>query len=98
MARRLVLLLGRHDVFFVGLHCPLEELERRARLRGGRKVDEARADFRTTHTFSAYDFECSSTEGANEVAEKVIKAWSVRGSPSAFATMRDKLREQNGRT
>ena len=94
--RCLVLLLDSQDVFFVGLHCPLEELERRARLRGERKVDEARADFQVTHTFGAYDFECNSTESANELAEKAIKAWSVRGSPSAFATMRSKLREQDG--
>ena len=90
--RRLVLLLESQDVFFVGLHCPLEELERRALHRGARKVDEARADFRVTHTFGAYDFECNSIEGASEVASKVIKAWSVRGSPSAFATMRSHLK------
>ena len=90
--RRLVLLLESQDVFFVGLHCPLEELERRARLRGARKVEEARADFRVTHTFGAYDFECNSIEGASEVASKVIKAWSVRSSPSAFATMRSRLK------
>jgi hypothetical protein len=26
----------------------------------------------------------------------VIRAWSVRGSPSAFATMRSRLSEPNG--
>lgn len=91
--RRLVFLLEAQDVFFVGVHCPLEELERRAQLRGNRKVDEARADFQVTHTFGAYDFECNSMEDANEIASKLIKAWSVRGSSSAFATMRSRLRE-----
>ena len=57
--------------------------------------DAARADFQITHTFGAYDFECNPTEGAYELAEKVIKAWSVRSSPGAFATMRSKLREQD---
>ena len=94
--RRLVLLLESQDVFFVGLHCPLDELERRARLRGDRKVDEARADFQVTHTFGAYDFECTLMDGANDVASKLIKAWSARGSPSAFATMRSRLREPDG--
>ena len=35
--RRLVDLLGPFDVFFVGVHCPLPELERRERQRGDRR-------------------------------------------------------------
>ncbi len=39
---RLVALLNDIDVFFVGLHCPLPELERRERERGDRRIGEAR--------------------------------------------------------
>ena len=35
---RLVQLLAPFEVFFVGLHCPLPELERRERARGDRRI------------------------------------------------------------
>lgn len=85
---RLLRLLDGHDVFFVGLHCPLDELERRERARGDRRIGEARADFETTHTFCVYDHECASTEPVAQVAERLIDAWRVRRAPSAFDRMR----------
>jgi chloramphenicol 3-O phosphotransferase len=54
---RLTRLLHAHDIYFVGLHCPLEELERRERARGDRRIGEARGDFETTHGFCSYDLE-----------------------------------------
>jgi chloramphenicol 3-O phosphotransferase len=86
---RLLHVLADFDVFFVGIHCPLEELERRERLRGNRRIGEARADFEVTHTFGRYDFECSSIDGVDLVARRVIDAWLARRMPSAFATMLD---------
>jgi len=86
---RLLHLLADFDVFFVGIHCPLEELERRERLRGNRRIGEARADFEVTHTFGRYDFECSSIDGVDLVARRVIDAWLARRMPSAFARMLD---------
>jgi len=90
--RRLVLSLEGFDIYFVGLHCPLEELERRARLRGSRKVGEARADFEVTHSFGTYDFECSSTEAVGDIAVQLADAWAARNPPGAFGTMLRKLR------
>ena len=84
---RLLRLLDGFDVFFVGLHCPLEELERRERARGNRRTGEARADFEVTHTFGVYDIECSSTEPVDDIAARLVKAWQARGTPSAFARM-----------
>jgi chloramphenicol 3-O phosphotransferase len=92
---RLLLSLEDFDVFFVGLHCPLEELERRSRQRGNHKVSEARADFEVTHTFGAYDFEFASTEAVSVIAAQLVIAWSARTPPSAFATMLRKLRSAN---
>ncbi len=54
---RLLLLLASHDVFFVGLHCPLDELERREVQRGDRRIGDARADHAIAHTFGEYDLE-----------------------------------------
>lgn len=84
---RLVRLLAGFDVFFVGIHCPLEELERRERQRGDRRLGVARTDFEVVHTFGSYDFEVSSTENADVVASRVAAEWQARASPSAFTKM-----------
>jgi chloramphenicol 3-O phosphotransferase len=85
--RRLVGLLAGHDVFFVGVHCPLEELERRERLRGDRRLGEARADFAVTHGFGPYDHECAVTGDVGAVADAVVRAWAGRRAPGAFERM-----------
>ena len=88
---RLLVLLEDLDVFFVGVHCPLQELERRERERGNRRIGEARADFEITHTFGPYDFECSTTGDVNDIASSVIDAWAGRSRPGVFGTMRQAL-------
>ena len=75
---RLVNLLQGSDVFFVGVHCPLEELERREYARGDRRIGEAKADFETTHRFCEYDMEVRSTLPAEENARNIITAWKNR--------------------
>ena len=85
--QRLVRLLYQLDVFFVGVHCPLPELERRELERGDRRMGEARADFEITHTFGKYDFEVLSTLPREENVQAVIAAWKARQHPSAFETM-----------
>jgi chloramphenicol 3-O phosphotransferase len=84
---RLVRLLAPIDVFFVGLHCPLPELERRERQRGDRRTGEARQDHAIIHTFCTYDLEIDSTRPAGENAVAVITAWRARARPSAFTRM-----------
>lgn len=84
---RLLRLLAGLDVFFVGVHCPLAELERRELARGDRRMGEARADYEVVHTFGRYDFECVSTADADAMARSVIAAWNARQSPSAFEVM-----------
>lgn len=88
---RLLRLLDGCDVFFVGVHCPLEELERRERLRGDRRPGEAAADLHVVHTFAGYDFECSSVEPVERNADRVVDAWAARGQPSAFDRLRREL-------
>ena len=82
---RLTETLRPFDVFFVGVHCPLPELERRERQRGDRPVGDARKDFQTVHTFSAYDFEIDSTLAAETNAATVLEAWRQRKRPGVFA-------------
>lgn len=85
--RHLLQLLEPYDVFFVGLHCPLPELERREVERGDRKIGEARQDYETTHTFVLYDFEINSTDSLERNVDMVITAWQDRTRPSAFERM-----------
>lgn len=84
---RLLHLLQSFDVFFVGVHCPLVELECRELKRGDRKIGEARMDYAVIHTFGFYDFEINSIESAEKNVSEVIMAWKNRKSPSAFEQM-----------
>lgn len=85
---RLVRLLDGFDVFFVGVHCPLEELERREIARGDRRLGDAARDFHTIHQHALYDLELDSTRSPQVNAEILIQAWSARSSPSAFDRLR----------
>jgi len=66
------------DVFYIGVHCPLEELERRELARGDRRIGDARRDFETIHQYCRYDFEVNSTEPLDQTAKSVIQAWQSR--------------------
>lgn len=84
----LVQLLDSVDVYFVGLHCPLEELERRERARGDRPLGDARRDFESIHLHCTYDLELDSTAPLGDNVEAVLNGWHRRGPPSAFERMR----------
>lgn len=88
---RLLRLIVHFDVFFIGVHCPLPELERRERERGDRRIGEAKADYEITHTFCTYDTEVDSTQPLEQNVTQVIAAWEVRQHPSAFERMAKRL-------
>lgn len=81
-----VRLLEPFDVLFVGVHCPLHELERRERARGDRRVGEGRAHLEDgVHTWSRYDLEVNTAERTPlENARLVRAALLERRSPTAF--------------
>ena len=83
----LVKLLTGLDVFFVGVHCPLPELERRELERGDRRVGEARQDYQVIHSFAEYDLEIDSTQPCQTNVSTLVDAWKSRQSPSAFERM-----------
>lgn len=66
------------DVLFVGLHCPLDLLQRREIARGDRRLGDAATDFATVHTFSDYDLGCDATEAAEENARLIVARWRER--------------------
>ena len=83
----LVELLTGLDVFFVGVHCPLPELERRERERGNRRTGEARTDYQTVHSFTEYDLEVNSMQPNQTNVDTLVDAWKSRHPPSAFERM-----------
>jgi len=90
----LVSLVADLDVFFVGLHCSLPELERREKRRGDRRSGEARLDFQTVHSITTYDLELDSENLLEENVTKLINAWNERKRPSALDKM---IQEMNAR-
>jgi len=83
--RRLIRRFEGHDVFFVGVHCALEELERRERARGDRRIGDARRDFHTIHLHCLYDAELDATATPPEAnADELLALWRERRRPSAF--------------
>jgi len=83
----LVELLAPFDVFFVGVHCPLLELERRERQRGDRRPGEARRDFHTVHRFTEYDLAIDATQPNEGNVARLLTAWQARSRPTAFERM-----------
>jgi chloramphenicol 3-O phosphotransferase len=86
---RLARLLEGQDVFFVGLHCDLAELERREIARGDRKVGDARRDFHQVHSYCRYDAELDSAIASEANADRLIAAWHARTPPSALQRLLD---------
>jgi chloramphenicol 3-O phosphotransferase len=70
-------LLQSFDVFWIGVHAPLQELERREQQRDDRSLGEARHHLKT-HQYCKYDFEINSTLPLGEAVEQIINAWNNR--------------------
>ena len=80
----LAALLRGFDVFLVGVHCDLDELDRRERERGDRRIGEGRTHVEVDgiHTFGPYDHEVDTTAtDPGALAGELISAW--RGRPPA---------------
>lgn len=85
----LVRLLAPFDVFFVGIHCPLFDLERREALRGDRAVGEARRDLERVHRHAVYDLELDGTQPVESNAATFVAAWQARRPPTGFNRLVD---------
>lgn len=83
--------VSKLDVFFVGLHCSLPELERREAQRGNRRGGEARTDYETVHTITSYDLELNSENPLDDNVKLLIQAWEKRKQPSALDKMMQEM-------
>ena len=78
-------LLAPIDTFWVGVHAPLAELERRERFRGDRQTGEAAYHLKT-HSFCQYDVEIDSMQSLDHNVNTIVEAWSRRtGHRSQFS-------------
>lgn len=79
--------LARCDVFRVGIHCALPELERREVERGDRLIGQARGQFDLVHVGMSYDLEVDTTSATPaEVAAQIVdnyQRWRVNLAFSA---------------
>ncbi len=79
-------ILVPYDVFFVGLHCGLDELNARELARGDRPVGSAEADFHQVHQGRVYDLELSGEDNLQGNVDRLLQAWRLperRGDFSA---------------
>jgi chloramphenicol 3-O phosphotransferase len=85
--RQLGQLLAAFDVFFVGVHCDVPELDRREQMRGDRRAGEGRTHVEVDriHDFGLYDYEVDTTEGmSDDLVTQCISAWQRRATSALF--------------
>lgn len=85
----LLAVLDGHDVTFVGVHCPPEELARRERARGDREIGQAATQLPFVHAHGLYDIECdTSLMSPAECARHIRDRLGKRSGHSAFERLR----------
>ena len=76
-ADQLQALLSPFDVFWVGVHAPMAEIERRETLRGNRQQGEGLYHLKT-HQFCTYNVEVDTTKTMSENVSTIVTAWNAR--------------------
>ena len=86
------------EVVFVGVHCPLEELERREKERDNRKAGLARLQFDQVHAQAIYDIKVDTSVLSPEDCATIIVDYTSSGNrPTAFEQLREnKVGSQSG--
>ncbi|SMF38944.1 chloramphenicol 3-O phosphotransferase [Xaviernesmea oryzae] len=74
-------ILEPFDIFWVGVHAPLPEIERRERERGNRYIGEAAFHLKT-HDYCSYDIEVDTSLPQEDVISSILEAWRHRSGPT----------------
>ncbi len=77
--------LAPFDVFWVAVHAPLREIERRERLRGDRQIGEG-CYHTKTHTFCKYNIEVDTTSSIEQNVETITQSWRARRNMNSLIT------------
>lgn len=72
-------ILQPFDVFWVGVHAPMVEIERREKERGNRYIGEAAYHLRT-HDYCSYDVEVDTTFPQADVLSAILETWRNRST------------------
>jgi len=78
-------LLAPFDVFFVGLHCEVDELRRRELARDDRPEGSAGQDFYSVHSGRIYDIEVNGQRSSTRNAQIILDCWRSGLRKSEFA-------------
>ena len=71
-------ILNDYPIYFVGVHCPLEELEKREQSRGDRRIGQARHQLQFVHQQNEpYDMEINTFKDSIEKNAQVIAEFIV---------------------
>lgn len=70
-------LLTPFDVFWIGVHAPVAEIERRETCRADRTIGEGLYHLKT-HTLCRYDLEVDSTRPLDETVRLIVERWRAR--------------------
>ena len=90
--RTVVRALAPYTVLFAGVHCPMDELERRERARGDRMIGVARGMLDAAHEHGVYDLTLDTSMMTPPECARAIKERLVNGpAPTAFAELRARL-------
>jgi chloramphenicol 3-O phosphotransferase len=92
VASQLADLLQGLDVFLIGVHCDVDEIDRREPERGNRRIGEGRTHVihDRIHTFGPYDLDLDTTAGVTaELVTSVLAAWRNRPGSRALAQTSD---------
>jgi len=82
-------LLG-YDVYFVGVECNLDELERREKERGDRQIGFARWQYDRVHQYGEYDLTIDTGNLSPEESAQKLNALLLSGvRPRAFDRLRN---------
>jgi chloramphenicol 3-O phosphotransferase len=91
----LATLLSDLDVFLVGVHCTPDELDRRERVRGDRRIGEGRTHVEVDgiHTFGSYDHDVDTSEGIGaDLVDSILTAWRHRTPHTGVLTRSEPTR------
>lgn len=85
--------LAPFPVYFVGVHCSLEEAKRREHARHDRVTGTAERQFPRMHRHQLYDMEVDTTHASPETCAKQIQSFVTTHAPTAFPRLRQLPRE-----
>lgn len=88
-----VAVLEPFPVYFVGVHCSLDEAKRREQARGDRFTGTAERQYPRVHRHKLYDLEVDTTQTSPEVCAEQIRTFVNSHAPTAFARLRQMPRE-----